>query len=137
MTNIISLDSKLKLSRDKKAKLIKKRKLLAVQKVFQCTQCSFKCEKCGSQISLAHHIKENNSRSIKVSYRLCESCMEEFNDYIEKIKGKRDSDSYWHNDAWTDVWKTWVDYQNAIDCYLKSKEFMQLIQELKKNEPNK
>ncbi len=66
MTNIISLDSKLKLSRDKKAKLIKKRKLLAVQKVFQCTQCSFKCEKCGAQISLAHHIKENDSRSIKV-----------------------------------------------------------------------
>jgi len=137
MTNVISLDSKLKLSVDKKAKLIKKRKILAVQKVFQCTQCSFKCEKCGAQISLAHHIKENDSRSIKVSYRFCESCMEEFNDYIKKIKGKGDSDSYWHNDAWADVWKTWIDYQNAIDRYLKSKEFMQLLQELKKNKPNK
>ena len=123
MADIISLDSKLQLARDKKANLIKKRKIFAVQKVFQCTQCSFKCEKCGSQISHAHHVKENDSRSIKVSYRLCESCMEEFNDYIEKIKGKGDSDSYWHNDAWIDVWKTWIDYQNAVDRYLKSKEF--------------
>ncbi len=136
MADIISLDSKLQLTRDKKANLIKKRKILAVQKVFQCTRCSFKCEKCGSQISLAHQ-KKNNSRNIKVSYRLCESCMEEFNDYIEKIKGKGDSDSYWHNDAWIDVWKTWIDYQNAIGQYLKSKEFKQLLQELKQNEPNK
>ncbi|MCK4620176.1 MAG: hypothetical protein KAT52_09535 [Desulfobacterales bacterium] len=102
MADIISLDSKLQLTRDKKANLIKKRKILAIQKVFQCTRCSFKCEKCGSQISLAHQ-KKNDSRNIKISYRLCESCMEEFNDYIEKIKGKGDSDSYWHNDAWIDA----------------------------------
>ncbi|MBU1163830.1 MAG: hypothetical protein KKA75_06745 [Proteobacteria bacterium] len=136
MADIISLDSKLQLTRDNKANLIKKRKILAVQKVFQCTRCSFKCEKCGAQISLAHQ-KKNDSRNIKVSYRLCECCTEEFNDYIEKIKGKEDADSYWHNDAWIDVWKTWIDYQNAIGQYLKSKEFKQLLQELKQNEPNK
>ncbi|MDL1967567.1 MAG: hypothetical protein LWW97_03225 [Deltaproteobacteria bacterium] len=136
MADIISLDTKLQLTRDKKANLIKKRKILAVQKVFQCTRCSFKCEKCGSQISLAHQ-KKNDSRSIKVSYQFCEGCMEEFNDYIEKIKEKGDSGFYWHNDAWIDVWKTWIDHQNAISQYLKSKEFKQLLQEFKQNEPNK
>jgi hypothetical protein len=63
--------------------------------------------------------------------------MEEFNDYIKKIKGKGDSDSYCHNDAWIDAWKTWIDHQNAISQYLKSKEFKQLLQEFKQNEPNK
>jgi hypothetical protein len=137
MADIIPLDNKLQLSRDKKAKLIKKRKIFAVQKVIQCTRCSFKCEKCGSQISLANHTKKNDSSSIKVPYKFCEICMEEFNDYLKKIKGKEDPDCYWYNDAWADVWRTWIDYQNAIGRYLKSKEFTQLLQELRQNEPEK
>jgi len=43
----------------------------------------------------------------------------------------------WHNDAWIDVWKTWINHQNAISQYLKSKEFKQLLQEFKQNEHNK
>ena len=50
VSNIIQLDDKLKHTKEKKAEIIKKRKILAVQKVFQCTQCAFKCEKCGTQI---------------------------------------------------------------------------------------
>ena len=50
MADIISLDKKLDLAKDKKAALIRRRKVLAVQKVFQCTHCSLKCEKCGTQI---------------------------------------------------------------------------------------
>ena len=58
MADVISLDDKLELAKDKKAALIRRRKVLAVQKVFQCTQCAFKCEKCGIQISHSYQAKE-------------------------------------------------------------------------------
>ena len=47
MSKIISLDDKLKLSSEQRAALERKRKILAVRKVFQCTHCASKCERCG------------------------------------------------------------------------------------------
>ena len=137
MADVISLDDKLELAKDKKAELIRRRKVLAVQKVFQCTQCVFKCEKCGIQISHNYEVKEKTSTNLKVPYRLCESCSEEYIDYIQRHKGGGDSDCYWRNESWIDLWKKWIDYQSAIDRYLKSKEFLQLIQELKQTRPDK
>lgn len=131
MADVISLDDKLELAKDKKAELIRRRKVLAIQKVFQCTQCVFKCEKCGIQISHNYQAGEKDNKNLKVPYRLCVSCSEEYTDYINQNKGKGDHDSYWHNKSWLDLWKKWIDYQSAIDRYLKSKEFLQLLQELK------
>ncbi len=134
MGDIISINNKLTLAKEKKAALIRRRKIQAVQKVFQCTQCAFKCEKCGTQISHDPPDQNENPRDIRVPYRLCDSCAEEYIDYIERHKGGGDPDSYWHNEAWLALWKGWIDYQGAIDRYLKSKEFTQLVQELR--QPN-
>jgi len=136
MANIISLDDRLQLDKEKKATLIKKRKISAVQKVFQCTRCAFKCEKCGTQISLAQPSKEREKRKISVPYRFCESCLEEYIDYSERPKGGGDPDCYWRNEAWLEVWKRWIDCQKIIDRYLKSKEFLQLLQEFKQTTPD-
>lgn len=131
MADIISIDDKLALTKQKKAALSKRRKIQAVQKVFQCTQCAYKCEKCGTQIGKVPAEQQEIPRNIRVPYRLCESCAEEYIDYIERHKGGGDPECYWHNEAWLALWKSWIDYQGAIDRYLKSKEFTQLIQELK------
>ena len=136
MADVISLDDKLELAKDKKAELIRRRKVLAVQKVLQCTQCVFKCEKCGIQISHNYQAEEKDKKNLKVPYRLCDSCSEEYIDYINQHKGKGDPDTYWHNESWLDLWKKWIDYQGAIDRYLKSKEFLQLLQELKQTRPD-
>ena len=137
MATIISLDSKLQLDKEKKTALIKKRKISAVQKVFQCTRCAFKCEKCGTQISLAQHSKERDTCTLSVPYCFCESCFEEYTDYLERLKGGGDSDCYWRNEAWLAVWQRWIDCQEAIDRYLKSKEFLRLLQEFKQTPPEK
>ena len=137
MADIIPIDDKLDLANEKKATLIRKRKILAVQKVFQCTHCAFKCEKCGTQIE---HDKEDQikpTRDLRVPYNFCDACKQEYVDYIERLKGRGDPDCYWHNDAWVDAWKTWTDYQSSVDRYLKSKEFNQLLQEFKQNRPEK
>jgi hypothetical protein len=135
MANIISFKDKKGLSEKKQAALVKKRKILAVRRVFQCTQCAYKCEKCGTQINREPHGPADRHRRLTVPYNFCEGCSQEYLDFIERLKGAGDPDCYWHNDAWIDAWKTWIDYQSSVDRYLKSKEFVQLINELKQTRP--
>ncbi|MFO7714777.1 hypothetical protein [Desulfosarcina sp.] len=131
MGTIISLDKKLKRSLDKQDAIIRKRKLLAVRKIFRCAHCTSKCEKCGVMITVDNR---SNLPTFRIPYTFCDSCTEEYVDYIEALKGNEDSSLYWHNDAWMKVWATWIEHQGAVDSYLKSKEFEQLLDELKPNQ---
>lgn len=131
MGTIIPFDEKFKDVREKLDALIRKRKLLAVRKIFRCTHCVAKCEKCGIQIT------EDNRPTVpgfRTPYTFCGSCAEEYMDYIEALKGNGDPTLYWHNDAWMKMWATWIEHQGAVDSYMKSKEFEQLLDELKPNQ---
>lgn len=86
MADIISIDNKLQLAENKKAALIRKRKILTVQKVFHCTHCASKCAKCGTQIGVGRRDRKHDLK-LRVPYRFCESCSEEYIDYIEQLKG--------------------------------------------------
>ena len=136
MSNIISFKDKKGLAEEKEASLIKKRKVQAVRKVFQCTHCALKCEKCGAQIGRESNDTDPYQRKLNVPYNFCGECSDEYIDYIERLKGAGDPDCYWHNEAWIDSWKNWIDYQSSVDQYLKSKEFKQLINELKPTGPD-
>lgn len=136
MADIISIDGKLSQSREKKDAIIRQQKIQAVRKVFQCTHCALKCEKCGTQINPVHGPDLARGHESKIPYRLCESCAEECHEYFERRQGRGDPANYWHNDAWIEVWGRWIAYQEAIDRYLKSNEFLQLLQELKQKRPD-
>ena len=75
MADVISLDDKLELAKNKKAELIRRRKVIAVQKVFQCTQCAFKCEKCGIQISHNYQAGKKDKKNLRVPYRFCDAAL--------------------------------------------------------------
>jgi len=135
MANIISFKDKRGLAEEKQATLIKKRKVQAVRKVFQCTHCALKCEKCGAQIRGESNDTDPYKRKLNVPYNFCGECSDEYLDYIERLQGGGDPDCYWHNEAWIDSWKRWIDYQSSVDQYLKSKEFKRLINELKQTGP--
>jgi hypothetical protein len=137
VANIISFEDKKDLAEKKEAAVIRRRKVLAVQKVFQCTHCAFKCEKCGTQIERDTSGAAAQKRKLNVPYNFCEACSDEYVQYIERLKGAGDPDCYWHNEAWIDAWGKWIDYQSSVDRYLKSKEFIQLLNELKQNRPEK
>ncbi len=128
MTKIISLDDKLKLSADQRAEVVRKRKIIAVRKVFQCTHCASKCERCGISLGPENHGLADNPR---IPYNFCDSCSEEYIEYIDRLQGKGDLDTYWYNHAWMKVWQAWIEYQGAIDQYLRSKEFRRLLDELR------
>ena len=136
MANIIQFDDKLQHNKAKKAEIIRKRKILAVQKIFQCIHCAFKCEKCGTQIDPDQKREIKVASDLRVPYRFCESCSEEYIDYIERLKGKGDPECFWHNDDWIQVWSKWIDYQSVLDRYLKSREFRRLLEELRETNPN-
>ena len=128
MSKIISLDDKLKLSAEQREVLARKRKLMAVRKVFQCTHCTSTCERCGASLGPENQNHKNNPR---IPYNFCDSCSEEYMEYIDQLQGKRNADDYWYNHAWLKVWQTWIEYQGAIDQYLRSKEFRRLLDELR------
>lgn len=128
MSKIISLDDKLKISAEQREVLERKRKLMAVRKIFQCTHCASKCERCGTTIRPETRTRKDNSR---IPYNFCESCSDEYIEYINRLQGKGDLKDYWYNHAWLRVWQSWIEYQGAIDQYLRSKEFRQLLNELR------
>ncbi len=131
LADIIPLDDKIELARGKKAALELQQKAAAVRRVVQCTGCTLKCEKCGTQVEPAPGGIENRCPHSRVPYRFCDACGEEYLDYIERLQGRGDPDCYWHNDEWLDSWRKWIDYQGSVDRYVKSKEFIRLIQEFK------
>lgn len=133
MADIISLNEKLQLTREKQDALIRRRKIQAVQKVFQCARCAQKCEKCGVHTESVVETRIDHDHSIGIPYRFCESCQDEYRDFVSRLKGAGDPDCYWHNDAWFETWRRWIDYQAATDRYLKTPEFYRLIQELKQS----
>jgi hypothetical protein len=86
MSKIISLDDKLKLSSEQRLALERKRKILAVRKVFQCTHCASKCERCGTSVGPEHKHGEDSAR---IPYNFCDSCAEEYIAYIESLARQR------------------------------------------------
>lgn len=129
MADIISIDKKIQSTKEKSAKQIKKRKISAIRKSFHCAHCLSKCEKCGTQVSMNGNDTENDIYHLRVPYRFCDTCSDEYINYIERLKGNKNLDCYWQNAEWLDSWRKWIDYQASIDRYLKSKEFVQLIEE--------
>ena len=134
MTDIIYLDAKRPLLPKAGADIDRRRKALAVQKVLHCTRCHMKCEKCGSQINTKAQ-ESGKDIQIRVPYRFCESCSEEYIDYIERLKGAGDTECYWRNDSWLESWRRWIDYRSAVDRFIRSREFYRLLRELKEDKP--
>ena len=128
MADIISLETKFRHSGKRKAEMDRLRKIRLVQKLLRRLQATGRCEKCGSRITPN---EDTFQRSLRVPYNFCTDCSEEYIDYIEKLKGNGNPDNYWHNGAWQKIWHAWIDYQNTIDQYLKTKEFKQLLKETK------
>ena len=131
MADIIPLDDKIEVAREKKAAVRRQQKAVTVRRVLQCTSCSLKCEKCGTQIEPGAAGTSESCPHSRFPYKFCEACKDEYQDYIERLQGRGDPDCYWHNDEWLDAWRKWIDYQGSVDRYVKSKEFTRLIQEFK------
>ena len=136
MADIIPIDERIADAREKKSTRDRKLKIRAVQKIFQCTRCAFKCEKCGTQIDPHTATETSEPEHLQKSFRLCTDCREEYHDYVNWQEDRTDSETYWRNDAWRELWRSWIAYQHSLERYMESKEFLQLLHELQNNGPD-
>ncbi len=133
MAEIISFNEKLLDARDRERDRIRKRKIQAVRKVYRGNRGALRCERCAQPLSPDGSGEENPEMNLRVPYNFCETCTEEYIDFVDRLKGGGDPDCYWRNDIWLEIWKRWIDFQGAVDRYIKTKEFVQLLEELKKS----
>ncbi|QCQ22349.1 hypothetical protein [Desulfoglaeba alkanexedens] len=106
----------------------RQRKIEALRKIFQCTRCMFKCAKCGAQLDTQDR---GQTGTYAGPYLFCSNCREEYEEYRARVEGKTAHPKYyWHNDLWMRVWESWLEHQKSLDDYRRSKEFLQLVQEV-------
>ena len=132
MADIISICDKRDRTKLEKEANLDRRKQRAIEHLFRRSCCAAECEKCGLPVADACSAQGcGKTHDHRVPYRFCDDCKEEFVDYIERLKGRGDRDCYWRNEAWLEVWSTWINHRAALDRHARSKEFARLLQEVK------
>ncbi len=124
MAGIIDLSDKLARAKTQRTQ----EKLEAARKVFMCIGCPSRCAKCGAQIESDHNCCVGVKDFV---FRFCPECSEEYSEYRLRKEGKQSREMYWHNEQWMLLWDAWIGYQESLVEYRKSKEFSQLLEDLK------
>lgn len=131
MAEIIPIAERLHLTRQKEAATQRGRKFQVLEKTLLFTPVEFRCEKCGGIVEPHVSTSHGGGDPPRVPYRFCDICGQEYRDYITRLQGAGDPGRYWQNEDWQAAWRSWIDYQGRLDRFIKSKEFLQLVQELK------
>lgn len=125
MADIIELEKRRQQQQGKRADALQDERIDVLKKVLQCARCQFKCSRCGTQIK-----GSGDRQHSTLSYPLCSSCGEEYELYLKLTRGELGAGRYWHNEEWLELWRTWLQHQQALDHYRNSKEFIKLLHEL-------
>ena len=134
MADIIPLEDKRQAAADEKTARLRERKRRAVHSVMHHTGKPPRCEKCGTSIDETTGETEETV-SLRVPYRFCRGCSEEYTDYIDRLRGNGNPSHYWQQDEWLQAWSKWIDYQGTVDRYLKTGAFRALLDDLSAKRP--
>lgn len=127
MKKIISLEERIEDKRQKERLEQYRGKIETIQKVLQCSSCHLKCAMCGTQIEGPGSGCHGAGNS---GLQFCESCREEFQEFLAIKKGQKEPTLFWHNKEWKEMWSAWLDYRKAMNAFLRSAEFKLLLEEL-------
>jgi len=125
MTKIVDMQHQLQKKKQKELLEKHRGRVETVQKMIQCSSCHFRCSMCGMQL-------EGGGGAVK-SYpglAFCEGCGQEFDEYQNISRGKKQPEVFWHNTDWLNVWSSWLSYRRAISAFMNSREFKLLIEEM-------
>ena len=125
MAEIIELEKRRQQQDSEKASGLHEEKIDVLKRILQCARCQLKCSRCGAQIE-----QGDDKCHSPLPYPLCSGCGDEYKAYLELSKGESGTGRYWHNEAWMQIWHTWLQHQKALDHYRTSKEFIKLMHEL-------
>lgn len=127
MAEIIDLDQKKKQELIRRDDQERMRRMELILQMFQCSRCAMKCTKCGSHMDTTSCPPERPS----IPYRLCQSCSEEYQEFLDRLHGRGNPGYYWYNQEWREIWKAWMNYQESLKRYELSEGFRRLMEELK------
>ncbi len=128
MDKIVSLQKRIENKKQKDQLRQYRRKIQSIQKVTQCSSCHFRCAMCGLYLKptdSTHHTHSSLPRNT-----FCENCKGEFEEFIAISKGEKQSELFWQNEEWMNMWSTWVNHRKAINRFIDSSEFKLLLEEL-------
>jgi hypothetical protein len=128
MAEVIDLDTRKKQDQERKDAQDRSKKMEAVVQMFQCSRCAMKCMKCGSQVEISPASAHDHS----IPYRLCQTCREEYREFLDQLHGRGDPSYYWFNREWVEVWKAWMHYQDSLTRYQMSEGFRKVVDEIQK-----
>ncbi len=135
MADIISMEHKRRASGTALSADVQRKRRHAVRSLLQCAGCRLKCEKCGNRIVPADRAMDAAFR-LRVPYRFCRDCGEEYIDYIDRLTGGGDAACYWRNASWLASWRSWIEYRSVSDQHLRSKELTLLMREMQETTAN-
>ncbi len=125
MSNVIDIEKRLQQEQKKKVKVDKAKKLEYIRKFLQCKRCLARCSMCGVQFDPQDMYKRHHG-----SYRFCSGCQEEYEEFLRVKEKGEDTTVYWHNDEWLAIWENWIKYQESLQKYTESSEFIELLREV-------
>ena len=124
MTKVVDMQHQIQKKRQKELLEKYKGRVETVQKMIQCSSCRFRCNMCGMQVEKSGEVKSSPGLNF------CEGCRQEFEEYQDLSRGKKQSEVFWHNTEWLNVWSSWLSYRRAISAFMNSREFKLLIEEM-------
>ncbi|HVO84816.1 MAG TPA: hypothetical protein VMU60_10370 [Syntrophobacteria bacterium] len=127
MAEIIELERRRQLSKADEEEKLREEKIQVLRRIIHCSRCSLKCARCGTHMEDGERAPQSET-----PFTLCVSCHEEYEAYLGRKQGEPSEGRYWQNEAWMDVWRTWIRHQRAIDKYRNSGEFIRLLQEFER-----
>jgi hypothetical protein len=128
MEKIINIRERLENQKHKLQRKKYQKKIDTLRRITQCSSCHFKCAMCGQYLDDTDYYESSETSGYEYSF--CESCREEFEDFLTVSGEEQNPDVFWHNKEWKRMWSTWLSYQKAISNFLDSHEFNALLNEL-------
>lgn len=129
MDNVVDIKERITQRHKGRQMMLYRDKIRSLQKVLQCASCHLKCAMCG------HHLHDSGEGADPdpgpLGYVFCKSCKGEFEDFLAITSGDKEAEVFWHNKAWQEMWSAWLDYQQAIQRFMRSPEFKLLLSEIK------
>lgn len=128
MEKIINIRERLESQKHEVRRKKHQKKIDTLRRITQCSSCRFKCAMCGQYLDDADLYE--GSESSDYGYSFCESCREEFEDFLAVYGKEQNSEVFWHNKEWKRMWSAWLNYRKAVSDFLDSREFDVLLNEL-------
>lgn len=123
MSKIINIQDHIELEKQKKLEEGQKRQVEAVRKVILCSSCRLRCSRCGVQVATPTFCPFCSD----LTFNLCPTCAEEYDEYKRSLDGLKSKDIPWHNQEWEEMWQRWLEYQKALKKYQQSREIRELL----------